>query len=83
MFIVNTHSKPFLISTWYRPPSSNIDLFDNFEIFIQKGELENKEIIVLGDFNGVIKSPCDTHTKKLLNICTLYQLKQFMKVSTN
>jgi hypothetical protein len=54
------YSKLFLISSWYRPPSSNIDLFDNFEIFIQKCELEDKEIIVLGDFNcDVIKSPCD------------------------
>ncbi len=28
------YSKPVLISSWYRPPSSNIDLFHNFEIFI-------------------------------------------------
>ena len=54
-------------------------MFDNFEIFIQKCELEDKEMIVLGDLNcDVIKSPCDTHTTKHLNICTLYQPKQFI-----
>jgi hypothetical protein len=44
-------SKPFLISTWYRPPGSDIDIFNDFELFLFKCDKEDKEIIMLGDLN--------------------------------
>ena len=40
-----------LVSTWYCPPDSNIELLQSFEEFLQKIDDENKEIIVSGDFN--------------------------------
>ena len=49
--ICRKYGKPFLISAWYRPPNSNIDLFDSFEMFINKCEIESKELLVLGDLN--------------------------------
>ena len=45
------HSKPHLISTWYRPPGSDIDIFNDFELFLFKCDIEDKEIILLGDLN--------------------------------
>ena len=30
------NSKPFLVATWYRPPSSSTDLFSSYESFIVK-----------------------------------------------
>ena len=39
-------SKPLLITTWYRPPNSSIELFSDFENFLELLEDENKEIII-------------------------------------
>ena len=64
------HSKPFLIGTWYRPPSSDIDIFNDFELFLFKCDIEDKEIVLLGD----LKVPQDFYTRKLQALCSLYQL---------
>ena len=41
--ICKPNAKPFLVATWYRPPSSTIDILDKFERFYwvdcQKGRL--------------------------------------------
>ena len=42
---------PFLVSTWYRPPSSPPNLFSEFENVIAKIDEENKELYLLGDIN--------------------------------
>ena len=47
-------TKPFLLSTWYRPPNSSIDLLNKFENTLRLIDMEDKESIILGDFN------CDT-----------------------
>ena len=81
--ICRKYGKPFLISAWYRPPNSNIDLFDSFEMFINKCEIESKELLVLGDLNcDWNKTPLDSHTQKLKNICVLYQLSQIIDEPT-
>ena len=73
-------SRPFLISTWYRPPnsevpSSEVDLFNNFELFLLECDMEDKEIIVMGDLNCDLKKPLpDHHTGKLLSLCSLYEV---------
>ena len=36
------NSKPFLISTWHRPPNANIELLQLFEEFLQKVDYEDK-----------------------------------------
>ena len=33
--------KPFLISTWYRPPNSCIDLFDKVQVILDKMKFLN------------------------------------------
>ncbi len=40
--ITRQHSRPLFISTWYRPPNSELDIFNNFELFLFKCDMENK-----------------------------------------
>ena len=49
--ISKPHSKPFLVSTWYRPPQSSPDLFSTFERIIHKIDAENLELYLMGDLN--------------------------------
>ena len=39
------------MSTWYRPPQSFPDLFTNFERVIDKNDVENFELYLLGELN--------------------------------
>ena len=43
--------KSFLIGNMYRPPDSRVEYNDRFEDFIENVSKEDKEIILLGDFN--------------------------------
>jgi hypothetical protein len=71
------YNKSLLINAWYRPPNSNINLFDEYAEFLCKCEAENKEFIVLGDLNcDVSKTPLDNQTRKLQFLCSLYQFDQ-------
>ena len=68
------HSRPFLITTWYRPPNSELDIFNNFELFLFKCDVENKELIIVGDLNcDVNKVPPHSQTHKLQTLSSLYQ----------
>ncbi len=77
------HSRPFLITTWYRPPNSELDIFNNFELFPFKCDMENKELIIVGDLNcDVNKVPLDSPTHKLQTLSSLYQLTQVINDPT-
>ena len=70
--INGTYNKSILLNAWYRPQSSDMNLLDEYAEFLCKCEVENKELIVLGDLNcDVDKTPHDNHTRKLLFICSL------------
>ena len=49
--IIKPHSKPFLVTTVYRPPSSLPEFFDDVEKLIKAIDNENKEVYILGDLN--------------------------------
>ena len=72
--IKKTKSKPVLISTWYCPPDSKIDLFDRFEKFVQEIDNENKEIIITGDFNFDMLSKDNTNPniEKLMDVTDIH-----------
>ena len=60
------HKVAFLISTWYRPPNSNNDVFYEFDLFLRKCDLENKELMIVGDINcDFAKAVPDSHTRRL------------------
>ncbi|CAB3994109.1 RNA-directed DNA polymerase from mobile element jockey [Paramuricea clavata] len=78
------NAKPILISTWYRPPNSNSEILDSFEIFLQNIDTENKEIIITGDFN-IDLMPSETENskaKRLKELLNTYQLSQLIKKPT-
>ena len=76
-------SKPMLISSWYRPPNSNIDLFQNFEQFLQLAHDENMEIIITGDLNcNFLEQDRSQNTSKLLDLMDIYQLQQHIQSPT-
>ena len=52
--IIKPHSKPFLVSTVYRPPSAPAEFFDHFETLNKVIDNEDKEMYILVDRN------CDT-----------------------
>ena len=77
------HSKSFLISTWYRPPNSDMDLFDDCNLFFRKCDSENKELLVVGDLNcDVSKTSPDPCTRRLQFLFSLYQIAQLINEPT-
>ena len=40
------HSSSFLVSTWYRPPSAEMQLFDEYKKFVQRCDIEHKQLIL-------------------------------------
>jgi UDP-2,3-diacylglucosamine pyrophosphatase LpxH len=50
--ITKPQSKPFIVTTIYRPPNANAEFFDHLEKLIkQQIDDENKEMYILGDLN--------------------------------
>ncbi|CAB4024314.1 Hypothetical predicted protein, partial [Paramuricea clavata] len=77
------YNKSLLISTWYRPPNSLMNIFDYWASFLAKCDNEDKELILIGDLNcDVSKTIPDPHTGKLQFLCSLYQIDQLIKEST-
>ncbi|XP_068690306.1 uncharacterized protein [Montipora foliosa] len=77
------HSKSFLVCTWYRPPNSDMDLFNECEIFFQRCDADSRELILVGDLNcDVSKVSFDPHTRQLIFLCSLYQTDQLIDKPT-
>ena len=49
--IIRPHSRPFIVSTWYKPPNSPQDIFRQFESLIDKVDSEQKDFYLLGELN--------------------------------
>ena len=71
-------TKPFLVTTWYRPPNTSIEKFQEFEKLLQYIDLEDKESIILGDLNCDLISEFtnDSNTNELKFVTNMYQYKQ-------
>ena len=81
--ISRPHSRSFLVGTWYRPPNSDMNLFDECDTFFQKCDAERKELLIVGDLNcDVKKVPPDPHTRELQFLCSLYQFDQLIDEPT-
>ena len=49
--VLPKQAEPFVIVSWYRPPSSQVACFEELENVLRFLELSNNEIILLGDTN--------------------------------
>ena len=76
-------SKPFLVSTWYRPPQSSPDLFSTFERIIDKIDAGNLELYLMGDLNcNLLSEVVSNNSSHLLNIIDIYGLTQLITEPT-
>ena len=75
--------KPFLLVTWYRPPSYTVDKFDLFETLVGKLDAENVEYWLLGDLSCNLGAPILDHKSKTLSgIADLYNLEKLIEEPT-
>ena len=75
------HAKPFLIISWYRPPTSGVDdvSFKNLRNVLKEADKEEKEIILIGDTNSDLKSHQNANAKRLKTIYSECQFEQLIK----
>ncbi|XP_044183319.1 uncharacterized protein LOC122963992 [Acropora millepora] len=60
-----------------------MQLFDEYEKFVQRCDIEHKQLILIGDINSdYAKTPLDVHTRTLQFISSVYQLEQLIKEPT-
>ena len=80
--VKNNKQKPFLLCYCYRPPSAAyIDWITELESAIEKANTEQKEIILLGDFNFNLLSITNV-TKHWLDTTNSLNLKQLVQTPT-
>ena len=77
-------TKPFLVTTWYRPPNTPVESFQEFEKLLQHIDLEDKESIILGDLNCnlISKDTNDCNTNELKFVTNMCQYKQLIQEPT-
>ena len=81
--ISKPHSRPFLVSTWYRPPNSPPGLFDDFENLIGKTDGSNRKLYLVGDMNtNLLPGVADSNSSKLINVCEIFGLSQLITEPT-
>ena len=77
--VIKPKAKPYIVSTWHRPPCANVDAKRDFEFLVQRIELLELEVNILGDLNcNVAACSLESHTKNLLEICSLHQYHQLI-----
>ena len=81
--ITRPRSKPFLVSTWYRPPQSSPDLFSTFERIFDNIDAENLELYLMVVLNcNLLSEVVNNNSSHLLNIIDIYGLTQLTTEST-
>lgn len=78
--ITRPQTKSFLVSTWYRPPSSTSDLYNAFESTIDKIDITNLDYYLLGDINCDFSDPAKASV--LSSIFDVYGLTQLIDEPT-
>ena len=81
------HSRGFLVGTFYQPPESsryyNDAFMDHFEDSAEKAISNNKEVILLGDFNcNLTKSSLNGNGKRLTSTLRSLGFCQLIKEAT-
>ena len=72
------------VTTWYRPPNTPVESFQEFEKLLQHINLEDKESIILGDLNCnlIPEDTNDCNTNELKVVTNMYQYKQLIQEPT-
>ena len=76
-------SRPFLVSTSYKPLSSPPDLFNDFEHLNGKIDGSNRELYLVGDMNtNTLPGVADKNSSILVNICEIFCRSQLITEQT-
>ena len=71
--VIKIKSKPILVTILYRPPNTQIEFFEKFECLIMNLDKENKEFILVGDFDcDLLPSDRLNNTNGLLEITNYF-----------
>ena len=76
------NSKPFVITSCYRPPNLLHELFTLINTLLGKLVSENVEHFLMGDLNCDLQSKDNGNVKALLNITDIYGLEQLINEPT-
>ena len=81
--ISKPHSRPFVVSTWYKSPNSPPDRFDDFENLIGKIDDSKRDLYLFGDINtNLLPGVVDSNSSKLINVCEIFGLRQLITEPT-
>ena len=84
--IIKPHSKPFAVTTVYRPPSALSEFSEKLiKLPIKTIDNENKEMYILGDPHCYLLKPDNESNipmKKIKSLYKLYQLSQLIDDAT-
>ena len=81
--VMKPNAKPFIVGTWYRPPGCGIEILNAFVTLLHHLETHDLETNIIGDFNyDISANPQNHETKKILELCNLYQYSQLIQVPT-
>ena len=81
--ICKQYVKPFLITTWYRPPNDPIQTLYRFENCLQLIDSDNEESIILGDVNyDFLSENLSPQASELKLITRLYQYDHLISEPT-
>jgi hypothetical protein len=81
--IIKPKSKPILLTTVYRPPSSNASFMDDLENYFHILDEQDKELILTGDLNCDLSLPVlQSHSRRLMDILELFQMNQVITAAT-
>ena len=73
----------FLVSTWYKPPNSRPDLFNDFENLVGNIDGSNRELYLVGDLNtNLLPGVAGGNSSKLINICEIFGLSRLITEPT-
>ena len=73
-------SKPIVFSTWYRPPSSKVEVFDLYEHFLSFIDGLNCDTILVGDTNcDLLSQPLTSMSKRYNELNDMYSFVQVNK----
>ena len=74
--------KPILVTTGYRPPDSEVKLFDDFEEILRSLDVESHKSIIMGDMNCDYLKPDNNNTKHTKRIFHTYGYTQMISEPT-
>ena len=81
--VIQVKSKPVLVTSLYRPPNTKAEIFDLFNTLIENIDGENKEFILVGDFNcDLLAVNKSTLKNRFLDTLNLFQVNQVIEEPT-